>query len=111
MNVQPNRESCKAVYVPPEQWNDGEGHAPGAFTVETWTNGQRAMLFNCPSDGSERLIRLRPCSDEGPSWEFNGDLERPTLSPSVHRQVMQKDGSLRGTVWHGWLRNGEWVSC
>jgi hypothetical protein len=104
-----SRASCPAVFVPAEDWNDGEGHPPGAFTVETLTNGERMMAYNCPSDGREGWLRLRPC-EERPSWDFNDDYDRPTLNPSVHRQRHRTGGPIE-TVWHGWLRNGEWVSC
>lgn len=104
-----SRASCPAVFVPLEEWNDGDGHPPGAFTVETWACGQRAMLYNCASDGSECLLRLRPCTAI-PSWEFNGDTSRPTLSPSVDRQYTRRDGT-KGSIWHGWLSDGEWKSC
>jgi hypothetical protein len=106
----PSTVSCDAVFVPYEDWNDGEGHPPGAFTIETWNCGTKAMLYNCPSDGSEGLLRLRPCNGERPSWEFNGDLDRPALTPSVHRVFKRGDGS-QSTIWHGWLRNGRWESC
>lgn len=38
---------------------------------------------------------------EGPSWNWNGSLDKPTLTPSVHH---------RGH-WHGWLTDGVWRSC
>lgn len=38
---------------------------------------------------------------DGPSWNWNGSTDAPTLTPSVHH---------RGH-WHGWLRNGVWESC
>ena len=108
--IKESRNSCTALFVPYDDWDDGGDHPPGAFTVETFADGHREMLFKCPSgDGAECAIALRPCS-ERPSWEFNGDMERPTLSPSVHRQFKRGDGVM-GTIWHGWLRNGEWVSC
>lgn len=38
---------------------------------------------------------------DGPSWQWNGSLDKPTLTPSVHH---------RGH-WHGWLTDGVWRSC
>lgn len=35
----------------------------------------------------------------GPSWEWNGSLSAPTLSPSVNHV----------NHWHGWLRDGQWT--
>lgn len=40
--------------------------------------------------------------DAGPgkrdTWQFDGDFEKPTLSPSI----------LCGCGFHGWVRNGKW---
>lgn len=38
---------------------------------------------------------------EGAKWNWDGNIEKPTLSPSIWRKGH----------WHGWLRNGEFVSC
>ncbi len=42
-----------------------------------------------------------PNDGRGPVWKWNGNLDRPTLEPSIH------------TVghWHGFLQNGRFVSC
>lgn len=36
-----------------------------------------------------------------PSWEWNGNREKPTLSPSIWTHGH----------WHGWVRNGEMVEA
>lgn len=102
--------NAPAIYVPPDEWDDGDCHPPGAFTIETLSDGTRELLYNCPSDGVEGLLRLRPCGSARPSWEFNGDLQSPTLTPSVHRIAQLTAGGTK-TIWHGWLRDGQWVSC
>lgn len=38
---------------------------------------------------------------EGPSWQWDGNREKPTLSPSIHAY----------SHWHGWIRNGEMVEA
>jgi hypothetical protein len=109
--IQASTASCSAVFIPYEEWEDGADHPPGAFTIEVFKDGSREMLFKCPSgDGAECGIKLRPCAEQ-PSWEFNDDLDSPTLHPSVHRQYRRTDTGGMGTIWHGWLKNGEWKSC
>lgn len=109
--IKTSTASCPAVFIPYEEWEDGADHPPGAFTIEEFQDGTREMLFKCPSgDGAECAIKLRPC-DSRPSWEFNGDLAKPTLHPSVHRQYRRSGSGAYGTIWHGWLQNGEWKSC
>ena len=43
----------------------------------------------------------------GPSdlhhWHWNGDRDKPTLTPSIRK--------LNGCQWHGWLTNGEFITC
>lgn len=43
--------------------------------------------------------RTKPA--QSPSWQWDGNREKPTLSPSVHTFGH----------WHGWVRNGEMVEA
>lgn len=77
---------------------------PGAF--EYYKSGDRypaGMIFSCPCGcGRQRSLQFRPADEpERASWQWDGNVESPTLQPSVH---------WRGH-WHGWLRNGVWTSC
>src|SRR4029079_11744671 len=38
-----------------------------------------------------------------PLWDWNGDQERPTLTPSIQR--------TSGCKWHGYLTDGVFRSC
>jgi hypothetical protein len=95
-----NTDSCDMIRVA----DDDAVHegAPGSFCIETLESGQRVMWHKLP-DGNGGLLRLRPVvsGDAHPSWEWDGNEEKPTLSPSVH---------LPGR-WHGWFRAGRMVSC
>lgn len=74
----------------------------GAF--EYYRSGDRdyaGMIYNCPCGcGKTGALAFRPHAS--PSWDWDGNKERPTLSPSVH--------DLNGgkTHWHGYLRAGVW---
>lgn len=72
------------------QWAEGgtEGH-PGS------------LLFICPC-GCHRL-RSVPIAPADRGWTWNGDLEKPTLTPSI--LILGECG------WHGFLTNGEWRTC
>lgn len=76
---------------------------PGDFEVVTQPTGQRRFWFKCPGKcGQIAPIALRPVVDGSPqSWEFDGDMEAPTLLPSINHVG----------CWHGWLTHGEFVSC
>ena len=68
-------------------------------------------LFNLETDKHPTHLRLRipggltgslalrgkGTQSNGESWEWDGDLEAPTLTPSIdHKEV-----------WHGWLTKGK----
>lgn len=80
---------------------------PGAF--EYFASAGRdigGMIYNCPCGcGRQGSLRFRPRVNDGPSWEWDGNVDAPTLSPSVH------DMPQGVTHWHGWLRGGVWESC
>lgn len=58
------------------------------------------MIYSCPCGcGRTGALNFRP--HPSPSWEWNGDREKPTLTPSVHHVGH----------WHGFLTDGVWRSC
>jgi hypothetical protein len=78
----------------------------GAF--EYYKAGDRfpaGMIYCCPCGcghlGSLMFRPLQPGFEGRASWEWNGNMEKPTLQPSVHHVGH----------WHGWLKNGVWESC
>lgn len=76
----------------------------GQFEIVTSRiNGQRRFWFVCPGAcKSIAPIALRPVVDGSPqSWEFDGNLDAPTLQPSINHVG----------CWHGWLRAGEFTPC
>jgi len=38
------------------------------------------MVFHCPGCGDDHPFRIK---GQGPVWEWNGSMERPTFSPSL----------------------------
>lgn len=96
-----NTDSCEMICQP----DDDAVYAgpPGSFCIETHENGQRMMIFKYP-DGDVGGIFLRPVVPPNaahPSWEWDGNASKPTLTPSVHRLGR----------WHGWFRAGRMESC
>lgn len=61
------------------------------------------LLFVCPcgcrSLGCLNIIKI----DAHPVWSWNGNVERPTLTPSI-----QKNSPCR---WHGYLTDGVFKPC
>lgn len=84
---------------------DTENAPAGAY--EFYRSGDRefaGMIYVCPCGcGKTGALAFRPHAS--PSWEWDGNKEAPTLSPSVHDIPHGK------THWHGYLRAGVWESC
>ena len=70
--------------------------------VSDTSNNTAGIAIKCPGCGSESYLSVKK-DYPPPNWEWNGNEEKPTLTPSVH--------SVGCCGWHGWLRDGEWVKC
>ncbi len=61
------------------------------------------LQFVCPC-GCQQIIHVPVSKQFDPkAWDWNRDQVKPTLLPSI--QV------LSGCRWHGWLRDGMFVTC
>ena len=61
---------------------------------------RRGCVVWCPGCASPHIFWL---DGPGPIWVWDGNVDRPTMSPSY----LVKGGSNQ-TVCHSWLREGEW---
>jgi len=69
--------------------------------------------FDCPCGGDCGMVSVSfanpldggpPSRKDGHTWQRTGDtFETLTLSPSIQR--------LNGCKWHGWIKNGEVITC
>jgi hypothetical protein len=84
---------------------DLDASVPGAYQVLVYHSDKdktAGMAFICPCGcGREGYLPFRPAPS--PSWEFDGNIESPTLHPSIQQ--------VGGCQWHGWLKAGVFVSC
>ena len=98
-----NTESCDMRRVgtrPRSLWD----LRVGEFFTATDQYGQRWMYAMFPGETLAMLpLRplLKPDTNRGHSWQFDGNEVKPTLTPSVHAV-----GS-----WHGYVTAGRMVSC
>lgn len=82
---------------------DSDEARPGDARFYSYRERARAgMLIRCPGCASLVRLPLAPARNGGAAWEWDGNVEAPTLSPSI-RHVDPACG------WHGWLRSGEFV--
>jgi len=83
-----------------------EAKSPGEF----WWSGDppKRLTFVCPSGcgsiGGVMVAKDMADRDgKHPVWGWNGDLDRPTVTPSIQ--------FLSGCKWHGFLTDGVFRSC
>ena len=66
--------------------------------IDTDYEGQRYVSFGCPGCGQDHCL---PVTGPG-AWSFNGDIERPTIAPSILSRGLKVKLGPDGK-W-----NGEW---
>jgi hypothetical protein len=64
--------------------------------------------FDCPGCGQMHSIRFG--SGEGPRWAFNGDVDRPTITPSVRCWWKRSDDQIEH-VCHFFITEGRAEFC
>lgn len=63
-------------------------------------------MFYCPGCKNHHAVHIRPHKAEnGASWEFNLDLEKPTFSPSILSRVESPYGKTM--ICHSFVVSGE----
>lgn len=78
--------------------------APGSAEFLCAENSKPTNLhFICPCGCGERDAIPIDTAPSEYAWHWNGDMERPTLTPSLQR--------TGGCNWHGYLTDGVFVPC
>jgi hypothetical protein len=90
------------VDVPYEEGMPDKGRA---LVRETeWSPGKPGphLWFRCPRDRLYCGVPLKPSppNSKGFSWDWDGNRENPTVSPSINC-------CNGGCGWHGFINNGE----
>lgn len=86
---------------------------PGSFDfyVSSASGGKPAgLLFMCPCGcGQLNSVSFRDTNEgERPSWVWDGDEDKPTLTPSINILQTNDKGERIGEHWHGYLIAGRW---
>lgn len=106
MSVDPKRTI--AISLTNDAWPEDGYTNPGAVYVDMDETYKDRLIFACPGCGRMGSIRAtHPKDVNGPSWDIvSGRLIEPatlTLHPSIN--------CVGCCGWHGWLRDGVFVSC
>lgn len=77
-----------------------EGYAATAHILFVCPNGKRCSVLLGPAF-VDRSAPDRLCV-----WQWDGNIERPTITPSINC-IAEKDGEPTGGCgWHGFITNG-----
>lgn len=68
--------------------------------------GVRWLVLKLPSGHVTEIPVGQAKPVEGPSWQWDGNEDKPTLSPSLWHWK----NTGRPEEWHGWIRSGRMVS-
>ena len=63
-----------------------------------------SVAFDCPGCKERHTLKVRPAPS--PSWEFNGDYDRPTFRPSI-LVSLPGDDEFPPEVCHSFVTNGQ----
>lgn len=78
--------------------------------TEVRSNGVlTGYTFLCPGCKRPHYCTIKPHSNQlGASWDFNGDIENPTFSPSVLQKIEWTNRPERPVeICHSFVRNGK----
>lgn len=76
---------------------------PKIMSVEKSHHSEFDFIFDCPGCGCSHGIRTT--GEGGPIWGFNGDMEKPTVTPSIRVQhYLEKSGKM--VLCHSFITNG-----
>lgn len=94
--------SCPMVYHDnlTDHWDWPEGHFGYGVNMQT-------MYLRLPANScvSMCIIPIRLNHGDGErAWNWDGNIEKPTLSPSIHHNANEAESA---DYWHGFVTAGE----
>jgi len=103
MSEWPNRDSCDCYPVPEQNDVAQTATKPGAFHIAEdgsaiWIKTPDGWPIRLPLDGSR-------------GWRWDGNREKPTVTPSILNSSTDPETKVRFESWHGFLTAGRLVSC
>jgi hypothetical protein len=106
------RGSVPAVFT--DDFGDRHEVSAGAFHFADGYDGTKdvCLLFGCPCGcGALQAIHVKPYSGARATWQWDGNRQAPTCTPSILIHQLNDAGEKVGEHWHGFLTAGEFRSC
>lgn len=100
-------------------WDDLKQPGDWYFMPDSQGNEFAYLVYVCPCGNCGRQylsqIPISEADHSGrPRWQWNGDQENPSLTPSIQRRVeihAHGDEPAYKCDWHGYLTDGVFRSC
>ncbi len=108
---------CRLIDVPlelrqGEEWVRSRDRLerPGDFFWQEEGGRPVAIVIRLPGNAGGSVAPIPITGDY--AWGWDGNLERPTLTPSIWRNKRHPNEEQdHPNEWHGWLRAGRLESC
>lgn len=95
--------------------DDGAGVPAGYFAFCDGYDGTKdvSIIHGCPCGcGTLGAVHLKPYGGrDRPVWQWDGNRDAPTLTPSILIHQLDDSGKIIGEHWHGYLTAGVFRSC
>lgn len=72
--------------------------------LHKYKNHRGMYYFNCPACNSEHYIATAENDCGFPIWQWNKDVNNPTISPSIQEEY---HGDDKDTICHSFIRDGK----
>lgn len=106
-----NRDSCDMRRVERDwsHWDRETRPQVGDYQIMP-TGDHFELVMMLPGQNLCR-IPIRTGAKHDGAWQWDGNEDRPTLSPSVDTGYRHPNSGQQVSLWHGWIRAGRMVSC
>ena len=103
------------AYLSKNDFDQPDIKKPGDWTIVDDGAGVTFWIYLTDSDPQGNTLFARvPVTTEQKTeirWHWNGDKEKPTISPSIYIRTKSDPNGNWIDLWHGWLRDGKLVTC
>ena len=65
------------------------------------------VVFYCPGCKGYHYIHTKEKNSSGAMWAFNGLMDSPTFSPSIHIHYTDYETQEHKTICHSFVRDGQ----
>lgn len=74
--------------------------------VMEWNAGSGEYAFYCEGCGNHHLVFTKKPNQVGAKWEFNGNKDKPTFTPSILIRIEYLDPHRRPFICHSFVKDG-----